>query len=203
MMILIFRLLFILSFCILTACTASQPRNTDNVCEIFREKDDWYDESKQTAKKWGVPIHVQMAIMHQESHFVSDAKPPRTTLLGFIPWSRVSSAYGYAQVLDGTWDRYLKETGVWGADRDEFEDASDFIGWYTNISYKQLGISKWNAAQQYLAYHEGHGGFKRRSYLKKPWLVKVSKKVSRRASRFNKQLKSCKKELEATGWWFW
>jgi len=198
----LFRLFFVIGLVLLTACTASQPRNTENICEIFREKDDWYDASKETQKKWGVPIQIQMAIMHQESRFVADAQPPRPYVLGFIPWFRRSSAYGYPQAQDGTWDWYIKDTGVWGADRDDFDDASDFIGWYCTVSAKKLGISKWDTASQYLAYHEGHGGFKKKSYLKKPWLIKISQKVNRRASTFGKQLASCKEELENDGW-FW
>ncbi len=192
--------LFVLS---LTACTASQPKNTNNICAIFKEKDDWYDYSKDSYLKWGVPIPIQMAIMHQESRFVADAKPPRPWLFGIIPWFRNSSAYGYPQAQDGTWDWYLKEAGSWSADRDDFEDASDFIGWYCTVSYKKLGISKWDTENQYLAYHEGHGGFKRKTYLKKPWLLKTAKKVNRQAQAFKQQLNRCKAELESTSWFFW
>ncbi|MDF1582394.1 MAG: hypothetical protein RQ733_08330 [Methyloprofundus sp.] len=192
--------LFILS---LTACTASQPKNTHDICEIFQEKDDWYNYTKDSYLKWGVPIHIQMAIMHQESRFVADAKPPRPWLLGIIPWFRNSSAYGYPQAQDGTWDWYLKEAGSWGADRDDFEDASDFIGWYCTISHKKLGISRLDTINQYLAYHEGHGGFQRKFHLKKPWLLKTAKKVNRQAQIFQRQLKGCKTELESASSFFW
>lgn len=187
---------------ILPACTSSQPKNTHNICAIFREKDDWYEYTQNTYVKWGVPIHVQMAIMHQESRFVADAQPPRPWVMGFIPWFRNSSAYGYPQAQDGTWDWYLDEAGSWSADRDDFEDASDFVGWYCTVSYKKLGISRWDAAKQYLAYHEGHTGYKRKSYKKKPWLIKVSRKVAKQANTYNKQLKACQQELESSGW-FW
>jgi len=192
--------LFILS---LTACTASQPKNTRDICEIFQEKDDWYNYTKDSYLKWGVPIHIQMAIMHQESRFVADAKPPRPWLLGIIPWFRNSSAYGYPQAQDGTWDWYLKEAGSWGADRDDFEDASDFIGWYCATSHKKLGISRLDTINQYLAYHEGHGGFQRKSHLKKPWLLKTAKKVNRQAQIFQQQLKGCQTELENASSFFW
>jgi hypothetical protein len=66
----------------LTACTALTPKNGDDICSTFREKEDWYDDTKNSFEKWGVPISVQMAIMHQESHFVADAQPPRPWLLG-------------------------------------------------------------------------------------------------------------------------
>jgi hypothetical protein len=189
---------------LLFACTASTPEKISNLCDIFREKDDWYDEAKESTEKWGVPIHVTMAIMHQESHFVADAKPPRTYLLGFIPWSRVSTAYGYAQALDGTWEHYLNSTDAWGEDRDDFADASHFIGWYCSTSYQKLGISKWDAKNQYLAYHEGMSGFRKKSYLKKPWLNKVATKVGKKSTLFHTQLTGCREELETTSWWvFW
>ena len=197
-----YKILITLLVFLLSAC-ASQPKNTHNICEIFREKDYWFDFTQNTYEKWGIPVHVQMAIIHQESRFIADAQPPRPWLLGFIPWFRNSSAYGYPQAQDGTWDWYLDEAGSWGADRDDFEDASDFVGWYCTVSHKKLGISKWDTARLYLAYHEGHTGYKRKSYLKKTWLLKVSKKVDQRAKVFNQQLIGCKQELESSGWFFW
>ncbi len=192
-----------ISFCLLTGCTTSPPRNQENVCEIFREKDDWYDDSKESFEKWGVPIHLQMAFVYQESRFVADAQPPREWLLGIIPWFRPSSAYGYPQAKDSTWDWYQDKTGNWGADRDDFADATDFIGWYCTISNKKLGISKWDAKKQYLAYHEGHGGYQRGTYHNKPWLINVSNKVSARAKKYRAQLAACREELESSGWFFW
>ena len=176
----------------LAACTTVPPKNSDNLCTTFREKEDWYDDAKDSFEKWGVPIPVQMAIMHQESHFVADAQPPRPWLLGFIPWFRPSSAYGYAQAKDETWDTYLDKAGKWGADRDDFADAADFIGWYSSISHSRLGISKWDAKNLYLAYHEGHSGYQRKSYLQKAWLNRLAEKVAFRARLFQSQLEACK-----------
>lgn len=177
----------------LTACTAMPPKNSDNICATFREKDDWHGHARQSFERWGVPVHVQMAIMHQESHFVADARPPRPWLLGIIPWFRASSAYGYAQAKDETWDSYVDNAGRWWADRDDFDDAADFIGWYCAISYKKLGITKWDTRNLYLAYHEGHGGYLRKNYLKKPWLMRVANKVAKRAQLFQRQLNTCSK----------
>ena len=176
----------------LAACTAVPPKNSDNICATFKEKDDWYADAKESYEKWGVPVSVQMAIMHQESHFVADAQPPRPWLLGFIPWFRPSSAYGYAQVKDETWDDYLNKAGSWCADRDDFADAADFIGWYRNISHSRLGISKGDARNLYLAYHEGHSGYQRKSYINKPELKRVADKVAYRARLFQSQLGACK-----------
>lgn len=73
---------------IVCSCTSTTPKNTDNICKVFKEKDDWYADAKASYEKWGLPIHINMAIMHQESRFVADAQPPRPKLLGFIPWFR-------------------------------------------------------------------------------------------------------------------
>jgi len=174
----------------------------DNSCAIFEEKSSWYAYAKHAYKKWGVPIHVQLAIIHQESRFMAKARPPKDYLLWFIPWGYKSSAYGYAQVKDGTWNWYKEKTGNRSANRDDFEDVTDFIGWYGNYTYNTLGISKWDAYNQYLAYHEGHGGFQRKTYLKKPWLIKVAQKVKRRAGMYYTQLKTCQRKLEKPWWRF-
>jgi hypothetical protein len=153
-------------------------------------------------RQWGVPIHVQLAIIYQESAFKDDAKPPRTKLLWVIPWKRQSSAYGYGQVLDGTWDKYRKSTGHRWADRDDFDDVVDFIGWYGATSTRELGISKSDAYSQYLAYHEGQVGYKKKSYRKKRWLQKVAHRVEKRAARYKLQLVGCEDEL-GKGWFSW
>jgi hypothetical protein len=196
------RLLIIISAAVLTACSNAPPRNINDSCEIFREKDDWYDDAKDSYERWGVPIHVQLAIIHQESRFKHDAETEMQYFLWIIPVGRKSSAYGYAQVKDDTWDWYIKSTHNWGADRDDFDDAVDFIGWYGKKSYDMLKISKWDAKNQYLAYHEGHGGYKRKNYNSKPWLIKVAAKVDKNARKYAAQLKTCEDELNS-GWWFW
>jgi len=181
----------ILALLLLTSCAELPPKNTDNVCAIFKEKEQWYDDAKQAEQRWGVPIPVLMAIMHQESNFIADAKPPRNWLLGFIPWGRVSSAYGYAQAIDGTWDAYEQNAGSFMADRDDFADAVDFIGWYSYISHNQLGIPLQDVRNLYLAYYEGVDGYSRKSYAKKPDIQKLATKVARQSQLFQNQLSRC------------
>ncbi len=150
-----------------------------------------------------MPVALQMAFMKQESGFDADAQPPRRKFLGLIPTTRPSSAYGYSQALDSTWEGYMRDTGNDGADRDDFEDAIDFIGWYCTVSHKKLGIAKNDAYNQYLAYHEGQGGYSRRTYERKDWLLKVARKVEAQTQRYNEQLARCGARLEERddGWW--
>ena len=194
----------VVMLCVLSivACSSSPPKNINDICAIFEEKDDWYDEAKNSFERWGVPIHVQIAIIHQESSFKHDAETEMQYFLWIIPVGRKSSAYGYAQVKNATWDDYINSTNNGGADRDDFEDAVDFIGWYGQLTYDTLKISKWDAKNQYLAYHEGHGGYRRKTYNKKPWLIKVAHKVDRRAKSYRAQLATCEEKLNTDGW-FW
>lgn len=195
------RILLLLHVMVLVGCTTSQPKNVNDICDIFQEKRGWYDDAADSRDEWGSPIPVMMAMMHQESRFAAKAKPPRKKILGFIPGPRPSNAYGYSQALKSTWKSYKRSAGNYGADRDDFGDAIDFIGWYNYQSYKRNGISRKDGYRLYLAYHEGHGGYQRRSYQKKQWLIDVARKVQRRADSYQQQLAGCEKDLKS-GWFF-
>lgn len=150
--------------------------------------------------KWNLPLHVPMAIMYQESKFRRNAKPPRRYLLGFIPWKRRSTAYGYAQAVDGTWQNYMTETRNRSARRTNFKDALDFMGWYLTKSAKITDIPKEDAYRQYLAYHEGWTGYKRRSYDQKAWLKQVARNVDTLSTRYEQQYQSCAEDLDRGFW---
>ncbi len=188
---------------LLPACTPEPPKHVDNVCNIFKQYPKWYWYTQDTEKKWGVPISVQMAIIHQESRFNGKAKPEREKLLWVIPWKRPSSSYGYSQALKQTWDHYQKSNGTKHKSRNNFADASDFIGWYGYQAYRKVGIPRNNAYELYLAYHEGLGGYKRGTYKSKTWLIHVAQKVQRRANLYQQQLNICQSKLKTRPWWHW
>ncbi|AWL12442.1 hypothetical protein HMF8227_01972 [Saliniradius amylolyticus] len=196
--------LILLSVTIVTlgGCATAPPENASNLCEIFFEKRDWYDAAADMNEKWGVPIHVPMAMMYQESSFRSDALPPRDyVFFGLIPWGRVSSAYGYSQAKTPTWEDYKRETGNGWASRTDFDDAIDFMGWFITKTHQINGVSKWDAHGQYLNYHEGWGGYQRKTYNRKRWLKNVAWKVKQRSLRYATQLKGCQEELDSS--WLW
>jgi hypothetical protein len=167
------------------------PRDLDNACAIVAERPHYLRAMQQVERRWGVPVHVQMATIYQESKFVGNARTPFTYALGVIPMGRQSSAYGYSQAVDGTWDDYRDGPGRRGAKRDRIEDATDFMGWYMNETEQRLGISKWDAENQYLAYHEGWTGYARSSHDDKDWLVRVASEVAARAETYQMQLVTC------------
>ncbi|WP_192964999.1 lytic transglycosylase [Phycobacter azelaicus] len=171
----------------------SPPRNLDNACSIIKQRPEYLKAFRATERRWGVPVHVQMATIYHESRFDGDARTPHRYLLGVIPMGRQSSAYGYSQALDGTWDEYRRETGKRRAKRDRIRDASDFMGWYMNKTRERNGIPLYDARNQYLAYHEGHSGYARGTYRRKSWLIRVADKVEDRALMYQAQLAACRK----------
>jgi len=191
---------FLLISVSLIGCVSKPPSDINNVCNIFRQYPKWYTDAKDVERRWKVPEPVQMAIVHQESKFDEHARPPHTKLLWIIPWKRPTSAYGYAQVLHGTWSEYKRTNGGLFSSRDVFGDGVDFIGWYANQANRRAGISRRDAYNLYLAYHEGIGGYQRKSYLKKGWLMPVARKVKARSQLYGMQLNSCIRSLESRSW---
>jgi hypothetical protein len=179
------------------------PERPDNICEIFRERRSWYKKADASSRRWGIPVPVIMAIMQQESSYYARIKPPRTTFLWVFPGPRPSSAYGYAQATESTWDWYRQSTGNKRAKRNNFGDAMDFIGWYCSLSRTKCDIAPNDAYGMYLAYHEGHGGYNRKTYGKKTWLLGVARKVQDRSRSYERQFASCEGEFRRRGFRLW
>jgi len=182
----------ILLIIFITGCS-SIPQNTSNSCSIFNERYLWYKHAKKTEQKWGTPIYIQLAIIKMESDFDWLAKPPRQKLFKIIPFKRPSSSFGYSQAVNGTWEQYKNETGNKLATRTRFKDSVDFIGWYTDKTESLLKISKKDAFRQYLAYHEGWGGYK--NYKNNQKVIVLAKKVEKQSNKYKAQLEDCQKRL--------
>ena len=185
----IYLILLIIS---ISACS-SIPQNSSNSCSIFNERYLWYKHAKNTEKRWGTPIYVQLAIIKMESDFDWLAKPPRYKLFKVIPFKRPSSSFGYSQAVKGTWEQYKKETGNKLATRARFKDSVDFIGWYTNKTESILKVSKRDVFRQYIAYHEGWGAYK--YYKNNQMVIGLAKKVERQSKKYKSQLQKCQKKL--------
>tara|TARA_Y100000591_G_scaffold166232_1_gene143389 strand:- start:1152 stop:1778 length:627 start_codon:yes stop_codon:yes gene_type:complete len=188
-----YKEILIFIFFLLSACS-SIPKNTSNSCSIFDERYFWYKYTKKVQEKWGTPIYIQLAIIKMESDFDWLAKPPRSKIFKVIPYKRPSSSFGYSQAVKGTWEQYKKETGNRLATRARFKDSVDFIGWYTNKTETILKISKKDAFNQYLAYHEGWGNYKH--YKKNKKVIKLANKVEKQSNIYKKQLLKCRTSLD-------
>jgi hypothetical protein len=178
-----------------SACGGSNkpPTTVMDACRMKTERPHWFRAMEKTERKYGVPVSVQMATIARESSFRHDARPMKR--VGSSIFAREvprSSAYGYAQALDGTWDWYKTETGRSRASRADFSDASDFIGWYMNQNARANGVSQRDAYRQYLAYHDGITGYARGSYQHKSWLPTVARDVEAWAMRYEGQLRNCR-----------
>ena len=185
--------IFLLLIIPLISACSSITKNTSNSCSIFSERYLWYKHAKKTEQKWRKPIYIQLAIIKMESDFDWLAKPQRQKLFKVIPFKRPSSSFGYSQAVKGTWEQYKNETGNKLATRTSFKVSVDFIGWYTNKTESLLKISKKDAFRQYLAYHEGWGGYK--NYKNNQKVIALAKKVERQSNKYKSQLKKCQNRL--------
>ncbi|MDW6026195.1 transglycosylase SLT domain-containing protein [Mesorhizobium sp. BAC0120] len=179
----------------LSAC-ASAPDHINDICSVFDQRDsffnNWQTAAERTERKYGITVPVLMATVRKESGFKPHAKPPRTKLLGFIPWKRPSSAYGFSQALDGTWAQYKLESGNWGARRSNFADAVDFVGWYHSKTVDKYGVAPDDAYRLYLAYYMGWGAYGRGDWKKDAGVQKYARATHEMAQRYAGQLKDCR-----------
>lgn len=180
---------------LLMAGCATQPRNINNACAVFEEKggwfNNWYRQARRVEKEFGVSVPILMATIRTESGYRARVKPPRTKLLGFIPWKRPSDAYGYAQALSSTWRQYQQATGRPGADRNDFGDAVHFVGWYHHRSHQKIGIPVDDAFSLYLAYYVGPTGYMREAWKNRPGVRKAASRMARRAEKYEGQIRHC------------
>lgn len=188
--------LALLAVLVLGSCGArdsSAPRELDDACAILNERPHYVRALKQTERKWGVEAHVLMAMIYQESKFIADNRPPHRYALGVIPTGRQSSALGYSQALDGTWEEYQQQEGGRGTNRTNIGDATDFMGWYMTQTVEETGVPLTDARNQYLAYHDGRTGYLRGSWRSKGWLIRIAGEVDARADMYEAQLASCRR----------
>ena len=171
----------------------SAPRNLDDACSIVSQRPEYLRAFQRVERKYGVPVPSIMAMIYQESKFISDNRPPHQYALGVIPVGRQSSALGYSQALDGTWKEYQEEVGGRRSNREDIFDATDFMGWYMVKTVAETGVAINDTRNQYLAYHDGRTGFNRGTWKSKAWLIRVAGEVESRAVLYDAQLRGCGK----------
>jgi hypothetical protein len=189
------RLIKLSTILLLSGCSRFSPHIYDEkICLVVDANWGWSSALKATHRQYKVPPGLVMSVIFNESSFRAQARPKRENWLGIIPW-RVSSAYGYGQIKDVTWAWYKAHNAGWFQSRTNFSDTADFIGWYYRLFMTKNALDDASASQIaksfYLAYHEGLGGYSRKSYDNNQWLLDKAQKVSERAISYDKQLQSC------------
>ncbi|WP_208442112.1 transglycosylase SLT domain-containing protein [Bartonella raoultii] len=180
---------------LLAGCATTSPIYTNNACAILAHKDgffdNWGEASKRAEMRYGIPMPIILATINMESSFRHNARPPRTKLLGFIPWKRRSTAYGYSQALDSTWAMYVRSTGRSFAWRTNFADAADFVAWYHRQSVERNGVRFDDAYSLYLNYHMGHGGYARSRGHTTGALAQAAQRMAKMSRQYDQQLRAC------------
>lgn len=180
--------------------THEMPDDPGDACDMFRNQGGWWRAVRTSERRWGTPPALQLAIIRQESGFHYRARPPERHILWIIPAGHITSAHGYSQALNTTWDEYKRARGDEGVDRTEFSDATDFVAWYASVTHRQLGVDYSDARAHYLAYHEGRGGYSRGSYNGNESLSAAADRVQGYYNAYASQLDRCDGELNR--WWW-
>ena len=175
------RCLALMIFVFVSSCSVGSrtPVDQNDACSILKDNRSWKRYLIKTHKKWNVKPSLVLSFIKTESNFRPRARTQRKYFLGLVPTGRISSAYGYSQALDGTWKHYKKSTGNKYHRRSNFYHSTNFIGWYVDRTKNKLGIKKNNAYLNYLAYHQGHAGFKTGAYKNKKGLLAAAQKTAR------------------------
>jgi hypothetical protein len=190
------RILPVVAIGLFLAACATKPDRIDNVCAVFGQNNgwvgNWYRDATTASQKHGIPVHVLMATIRMESGFDQRARPPRRGGFLFFRGKPISTAYGYSQALDGTWADYQRETGNYRARRTNFANAVDFVGWYHGKSVRTLGIAPHDTYNLYLAYHQGHGGYRRGSYRNNTAIQNYARRTANMAQSYHGQMQGCR-----------
>jgi len=191
------HLLFVIGIGFILSACGSAPKKTNNACAVFEQKsgffNNWQRAAKKAERQYDIPMPIILATISVESGFRSNARPPRKKIFGLIPGKRPSTAYGYAQALDGTWDQYRAQTGKRGARRNNFADAADFVGWYHRESVRKNNINADDAYRLYLNYYLGHGGYAQGRASGNATALRGADRAQKMAQDYDRQLRQCGK----------
>jgi len=190
-------ILLLASVVFLLAGCAAKPSRTNDACAILDQKNglfvNWGRAAKAAERDWGVPMPIILATINVESGFQHNARPARKKWFGFIPGKRPSTAYGYAQALDGTWDEYRRDSGRPAARRNNFADAAGFIGWYHHQTMRKNGVAADDAYNLYLNYYLGHAGYARGGASDNATAKRGAQRMQTLAQQYDRQLRQCLK----------
>lgn len=185
---------------LLTSCASEKVNKADDLCEVYNKNYHWYRSAYHAQKKHNIDATIIMSVMAQESNFTYDARPGKKYVLNFIPWGYQTSAKGYGQVIDGAWDDYRKQSNKWFQSRHNFDDVTDYIGWYLNKASNKLHLNRQDSYHLYLAYHQGITGYKRHDEKHNKQLNLIAKKVERNTNRYQNEFKQCQNALWLKHW---
>ena len=162
----------------------------DNICYVVKHSWGWRQSLKSASRVYGISPGLILSTIYHESSFRPTARPPRGKVLGVIPW-RYSTAYGFGQVKDETWEWYKEKNQLRFVSRTSFYDTVHFIGWYYSIFKSRAQKVADPYYSFYIAYHDGIGGFLRHSEEGNEWLQNKAKSVKAFAESYDQQLKDC------------
>ena len=143
---------------------------------------------------------LTLAFIKHESGFQAKARPVKKWLIrGWIPWTYHSSARGYAQITDATWQDFSQaQNGL--VSRYALVDHIHFINWYFYKHERHLS-NPGNFYEAYFLYHDGPAGYYQKKYRRSHRLHRFTQRVAADAQRYQHQLANCQQVLAWQARW--
>jgi hypothetical protein len=175
----------ILCLLLLTACAPPRevegPPPANATCALLASHKGWSEALALAQQRWEIPPAPVMAVVRQESNF----EVPKHTKQPLAP-------FGYAQADARTWSAYRTAVKHPRADRANFADAVDFIGWYFAATQARTGARYSDVVTHYLSYSRGQN----RPGKASPAARKNAAKVAAYAKTYAKDLAACPPKLK-------
>lgn len=160
---------------------AEAPPPANETCALIASHKGWTEALANAEARWETPAAALLAVVRQESNF---EVPDRN--------NQPLAPYGYAQADSRTWSAYRTAVKRPRADRANFTDAVDFIGWYFAATRARTGAKYSDVTTHYLAYSRGQN----RPGKASPAARKNAAKVAAYAKAYAKDLAACPPTLK-------
>ena len=161
-----------------------------NICDYYYQYPNRYRSQKTLAAQGMLPLTDVHAILLSESSLEAFSAPR-----GSFFQKPKSTAYGYAQVVDGTWQDFTEGHPENWLFRVNFYDSVAFIQWY-RMAHGHL-LRSTRLYDYYLLYHDGPKHYIARSFKSQ----KLAQKVEHLAMDMRRDFSRCEAKVQWKANW--
>lgn len=187
----------VFGWCFFLSIALAYASCSADMCAYYARYPKRYKVQKQYEGASGLSMIDVHTLLELESSVTPYAVPwKKQKRFGLTVLKAQSSAYGYAQVLNATWQDYEQSYPGFWLYRSNFYDSIHFAHWYRNAFHSSLKAS--TLYEFYLLYHDGPGRYQRGDASS----LSLAKKAHARTNVQRKIWEDCKKSVEWRSNWY-
>ena len=166
--------------------SAVKEQPQQNICEVLQREKAWIQPALTTEQRYGTPLSLTLALLE-------------------TPLTELDKKHVKPRAAD--WDEYRIRSERWDASPNNVDDATDFIGWFTQESVKRNNIPLNDVSAHYIALRVGHGSYHRLQPDKYPSLLQQAEQIELKAEQWQSELALCRGHWQKESWYqklkFW